>query len=126
LPAQQLPLGVVVGFAVDTLGLGEGAVGLFLGAIGVGGILAFPAAIAVVGGSRLYRSLGLGLVLWGLPLALAALVPNPAAALVLFGRTVTATDACAPSGRWVLASGRSGGGRPNMSGRRPFRGADEV
>jgi MFS family permease len=88
LPCQTFVRGalnvIVVGYVVDTLQLGEGAVGLLLGAIGIGGILAFPAALAIVGVARLYRSLGLGLALWGLPLALAALVPYPVAAVALF------------------------------------------
>ena len=88
LPCQTFVRGalnvIVVGYVVHTLDLGEGAVGLLLADIGIGGILAFPAALAIVGVSRLYRSVGLGLFLWGLPLALAALVPYPAAAIALF------------------------------------------
>jgi MFS family permease len=75
---------IVVVFVIDTMRLGEGVIGLLLGAIGVGGMLAFPAALAIVGSRRLYRSFGLGLALWGAPLAVAAGLPHLPVALVFF------------------------------------------
>jgi MFS family permease len=75
---------IVVVFVVDTMRLGDGVIGLLLGAIGVGGMIAFPAALAIVGANRLYRSLGLGLALWGSPLAVAAGLPHLPVVLLLF------------------------------------------
>jgi len=75
---------IVVAFAIGTLRLTDGAVGLLLGAVGVGGMLGLPVALGIVGRQRLYRSFGIGLVLWGLPLAFAAVAPGLAVVLVLF------------------------------------------
>lgn len=74
---------IVIVFAVEALGLGGSAVGLLLGAIGVGALLSLPVAIAVTG-RRLYRALAIGLVLWGLPVAAAAAAPHVIVALLLF------------------------------------------
>lgn len=74
---------LLVAFTVQVLARTEGYVGLLLGAIGVGGMLGLPAAMAVVGRTRLYRSFGLGLVLWGAPLVLMAGVPQPGVVLLL-------------------------------------------
>ena len=76
---------LLVAFTVQVLDRTEGYIGLLLGAIGVGGMLGLPAAMAVVGRQRLYRSFGLGLVLWGAPLVLMAGVPHFGVVLLLFG-----------------------------------------
>jgi MFS family permease len=75
---------IVVVFVVDALDLNDGAIGVLLAAIGVGGMIGLPAALGIVGTRRMYRSFGLGLALWGLPLAITAGVPQLAAAVVLF------------------------------------------
>lgn len=75
---------LVVVFTIRTLGLQESTVGLLLGAIGVGGMLGLPIALRIVGRRRLYRAFGLGLLLWGAPLAVAAAAPHLAVVLVLF------------------------------------------
>lgn len=75
---------LVVVFTVEVMGLGESVVGLLLGAIGVGGMVALPLAIAIVGRRRLYRGFGVGIALWGAPVALAASVPELAVVLLLF------------------------------------------
>jgi len=71
-------------FAIGALALDDGAVGLLLAAIGIGGMAGLPVALRLVGRTRLFRSYGIGLALWGLPLALAAPVPDLGLALVLF------------------------------------------
>jgi MFS family permease len=71
-------------FVIGVLALDDGAVGLLLAAIGVGGMVGLPVALALVGRTRLFRSYGVGLGLWGIPLALAAPVPHLGIALVLF------------------------------------------
>jgi len=76
-------LGVlVVVLALDTLGLGEQGVGFLNSAAGVGGIVGGVVAAALVGRRRLAGDFGLGIVLWGLPLVVVGLWPEPAVALI--------------------------------------------
>lgn len=75
---------LVVVLAIETMGLEESAVGLLIGAIGVGGMVGLPIALGIVGRRRLYRAFGAGVLLWGLPLAVAAAAPHLAVVLVLF------------------------------------------
>jgi MFS family permease len=71
-------------FVIGVLALDDGAVGLLLAAIGVGGMVGLPVALGLVGRTRLFRSYGVGLALWGIPLALAAPAPHLGIVLVLF------------------------------------------
>jgi len=71
---------VVVAFRL--LHAGGGWVGLLSGAVGAGIIVGGAASVALTG-RRLAAPFGLGLVLWGLPIALVAVFPSRAAALVL-------------------------------------------
>jgi MFS family permease len=76
-------LGVlVVVFALDTLDLGPEGVGFLNSAAGIGGIAGAVLAAALVGRRRLAGDFGLGIVLWGLPLVVIGLWPEPAVALV--------------------------------------------
>jgi predicted MFS family arabinose efflux permease len=75
---------IVVVFAIDALQRDDSSIGLLLGAIGAGGVLASPIAIGVVSARHLYRALGLGLALWGLPLAITSGRPAFAVILLLF------------------------------------------
>lgn len=70
--------------AIDVLDIGEAGIGFLDSACGVGALLGSVAAAGMVGG-RLAPSFSAGMLLWGAPLALLALLPFPAAALVLFG-----------------------------------------
>jgi MFS family permease len=74
---------VVVAFRL--LDAGSSGVGWLNAAIGVGGVLGVVAVAALAGRKRLAGDLGLGVLLWGAPLALAAAWSNLAFALVLFG-----------------------------------------
>ena len=74
---------LVVVLAIEVLGLDDSGVGMLFAAIGVGALLGLPLAYALTG-RQLFRALGLGLVLWGLPLAAAAVVPHVAVVLLLF------------------------------------------
>ena len=74
---------IVVVFAMEVLGLADSGVGLLFAAVGVGAVVGLPIAFALTG-RRLYRALTVGLVLWGLPLAVAAVTPYLAVVLVLF------------------------------------------
>jgi hypothetical protein len=60
-------------------------VGFLNSAVGVGGLLGALAAAALVGRKRLASDLGIGIFMWGLPIALVAAWPNEAFALVLLG-----------------------------------------
>lgn len=75
---------LVVGLAIDLLGMGGGGVGVLLGAIGVGGLVGLPIAIRLAHGGGLGRGLAIALVLWGTPLALAAGAPGAGVAIGLF------------------------------------------
>jgi MFS family permease len=83
---QTLVLGafsvLVVVTALDLLKRGEGAVGYLNAASGVGGLVGAAVAFALVGRRRLAADFGLGIVLWGAPLALIGAWPNTAVALV--------------------------------------------
>ena len=70
--------------AVDVLVLGEQAVGWLNGALGIGGLVGGLIAAAVVRVTRLGRTFIAGLLLWGLPLVLLALVMKPAVAYLAF------------------------------------------
>ncbi|HLM93385.1 MAG TPA: MFS transporter, partial [Gaiellaceae bacterium] len=74
---------LIVVMALELLDLGDSGVGLLTSADGVGGLLGAAAAIVLVGRRRIASSFGVGLVLWGLPIALIGAWPTPAAALVL-------------------------------------------
>jgi MFS family permease len=76
-------LGVlVVVLALETLDLGAQGVGFLNSAAGVGGIVGAVAAAALVGRRRLASDFGLGIVLWGVPLIVIGLWPEPAVALL--------------------------------------------
>ena len=72
---------IVVG-TFRLLGAGEGAVGYLTAALGVGGLIGSFSAMRLEG-KRLAVPLGIALIFWGVPIALTAVWPNFAAALVL-------------------------------------------
>ncbi len=79
-------LGVlVVVTALELLDAGESGVGLLNAASGIGGIVGALGAFALIGRKRLASDFGLGIVLWGAPLALIGAWPNKAVALLAFG-----------------------------------------
>jgi hypothetical protein len=66
--------------AVDTLALGQSAVGWLTAAIGAGGLVGGATATGLVHVTRLGRAFVAGLLLWGLPLVWLALTPSAAVA----------------------------------------------
>ena len=74
---------LIVVASLELLDLGESGVGFLNSAVGVGGLLGAIAAFALVGRQRLASDFGLGLVLWGIPIALIGVFPNPPIALIL-------------------------------------------
>ena len=76
---------LTVVLALDVLFLGEAAVGWLTAATGVGGLVGGALAGAMLSVSRLARGFVGGLLLWGIPLAVLAVVPSPVVAyLALF------------------------------------------
>jgi MFS family permease len=76
---------LIVVLALELLGTGQAGVGFLNAAIGVGGLVGALAAATLVGRRRLAADFGVGILLWGVPLALIAVWPNEAVALVLLG-----------------------------------------
>lgn len=87
--AQTLVAGalnvLIVVAALELLDLGESGVGFLNSAVGVGGLLGALAAFALVGRQRLASDFGIGLVLWGIPIALIGVFPDPPIAFILLG-----------------------------------------
>jgi len=69
--------------ALDLLDVGNAGVGFLNSAVGIGGLLGALAAAALVGRRKLAADFGLGIFIWGVPIALVAIWPNQAFALVL-------------------------------------------
>jgi MFS family permease len=76
-------LAVVV--AIDLLDTGEPGVGVLSAAVGAGGVLGSVVAFALVGRGGLAAWFGVGIALFGAPLAVIGLAPEQAAAIVLLG-----------------------------------------
>jgi MFS family permease len=68
--------------AFELLHLGKSGPGLLNSAVGVGGLAGAIVALALVGRRRLGADFGLGLVLWGIPIALIGVWPERAPAFV--------------------------------------------
>ncbi len=76
-------LGVlVVVLALETLDLGASGVGYLNSVLGVGGIIGGIAAAALVARARLGTDFGVGIVLWGVPIVLIGIWPEPLVAIV--------------------------------------------
>ena len=76
---------LVVVAAIELLQMGESGVGWLNSAFGVGGLVGAIVSLTLVGRRRLALPAGVGLILWGAPIALLAAMPHPFAALVLLG-----------------------------------------
>jgi MFS family permease len=84
--AQTLVAGafgvLVVVTALNLLQKGEAAVGYLNAAMGVGGVAGAVLAFTLVGRNRLASDFGVGIVLWGAPLAVIGAWPNTPVAIV--------------------------------------------
>lgn len=74
---------LIVVLALETLQAGASGLGFLNSAAGAGGVLAALAVGSFAARGRLASSLGVGIVLWGLPLILIGVWPEQAVALVL-------------------------------------------
>jgi MFS family permease len=87
--AQTLAAGILrvllVVTALRILELGPSGVGFLNSAVGVGALAGMLVVLTLIGTSRLAAVFRLGILLWGVPLALLGIWPSVAAALVLFG-----------------------------------------
>ena len=100
--AQTLVAGalnvLLVVMSLQLLDLGQSGVGFLASAVGIGGLIGAVVALALVGRQRLATDFGLGLVLWGLPIALIGIFPEPPIALLMLGLVgigVTVVDVAA-------------------------------
>ena len=69
--------------ALDLLRIGEPGVGTLTAAVGAGAVIGSLVASLLVGSRRLARWFGIGVALWGLPIALIPIFPWEATALIL-------------------------------------------
>ena len=69
--------------ALELLRTGEPGVGILTAAIGAGAVIGSVAASLLVGSRRLAQWFGIGVALWGLPIALIPLFPRQAVAFAL-------------------------------------------
>jgi MFS family permease len=74
---------LIVVIALKLLDTGQAGVGFLNSAIGVGGLLGALAAAALVGRRRQAADFGVGIFIWGVPIALVAIWPNQVFVLVL-------------------------------------------
>jgi MFS family permease len=74
---------LIVVIALQLLHTGTAGVGFLNSAVGIGGLLGAVAAAALVGRRRLAADFGVGIFIWGVPIALVAIWPNQVFALVL-------------------------------------------
>lgn len=89
---------LIVVSALELLELGQSGVGFLNSAIGVGGFVGGLVALLLIGRQRLASDFGYGLVLWGIPIALLGVFPEPPAAIILMvvlGIGVTLVDVAA-------------------------------
>ena len=71
--------------AIDLLGTGDPGVGVLTAAVGAGGMLGSILAFGLVGRGRLALWFGVGIALFGAPLAVIGVVPDRATAIGLLG-----------------------------------------
>jgi MFS family permease len=74
---------LIVVIALKLLDTGNSGVGFLNSAVGIGGLLGALAAAALVGRRRQAADFGLGIFIWGVPIALVAVWPNQVFVLVL-------------------------------------------
>jgi MFS family permease len=87
--AQTLAAGILrvllVVTALQVLDLGPSGVGFLNSAVGIGALAGMLVMLTLIGTSRLAAVFRLGILLWGVPLALLGIWPSVAVALVLLG-----------------------------------------
>ena len=98
----------VVVLAIDVLGTHESGVGTLTAAIGAGAVIGSFVTTLLVGTRRLARWFGVGVALWGLPLAVLAAKPTEAIAFALLA-VVGIANALVDIGLFTLIARRAPG-----------------
>jgi len=93
---------LVMVVAIDLVGAGATEVGALTSAAGLGGIIGAAAAVALVGRARLAGPFALGLLTWGIPVALLGVVPGMITGLVAFLVAGAGRGALDVAGRTLL------------------------
>ena len=73
---------LIVVASISLLDIGTPGVGYLTSAIGVGGLIGSVVTLSLVGRSRLAVPFGIGIVVWGLPIAAIGLWPHPVVAVL--------------------------------------------
>jgi len=94
---------LVVVVALDLIHTGEPGVGILSAAVGAGGVLGSLCALALVGRGGLASWFGVGVALFGAPLALLGVVPEQAAALGLLALVGVGNSLIDVAGFTILA-----------------------
>jgi hypothetical protein len=92
-----------VSAAIELLGIGESGVGYLNAAIGAGGLVGALIAMSLLVGRSLSVSFVVSLAMWGLPIAIIGLVPNPALAFAMAGLIGAANASIDVAGYTLLA-----------------------
>ena len=66
----------IVVIALELLDLGEAGVGILDSASGIGGLIGAVVTLALIGRRRLAGDFGIGILLWGVPIALIGIWPE--------------------------------------------------
>jgi MFS family permease len=91
---------LLVAAALDLLDVGESGVGYLNSAVGIGGLLGAIAAVVLVGRERLASDFRVGILLWGIPIALIGFWPQSVLAfalLIAVGAGNTLLDVSGPT-----------------------------
>ena len=87
--AQTLVAGalnvLIVVMALELLDMGNAGIGFLNSAVGIGGLIGGFAALVLLSRNKLASDFAVGLVLWGVPISLIGIFPDPLLALVLLG-----------------------------------------
>ncbi|MBD0348387.1 MAG: MFS transporter [Thermoleophilia bacterium] len=85
--AQTLVAGafnvLIIVAAFDLLDLGNSGVGFLNSALGIGGFVGVLTTLVLIGRQRLASDFGIGILFWGVPIALIGIFPNSSLTLVL-------------------------------------------
>lgn len=104
--AQTLVYGalsvLLVVTALELLDLGESGLGYLYSALGIGGVAGAVVSAALVGRRRLATAFGIGVVAWGVPIALLGVWPSAAAAVVFLALVGAANTVVDVSGLTLL------------------------
>ncbi|HEX5038755.1 MAG TPA: MFS transporter [Candidatus Limnocylindria bacterium] len=94
---------LLVSTAFELLGIGDAGVGYLNSAIGAGGLVGALLAMSVVAGRSLTRTFTTSLALWGAPIAVMGIVPNPIVAFAMAGVIGAANASIDVAGYTLLA-----------------------